>query len=120
MDSTKVTLKPPKGADMDFSEKLQTILSHFINGQWEHEDGIIIQTLDNPGWMVRISLFGTFLQGHDFTATEEELSERNWYICRVKNGYFEGFGGVNNLSDIVDIFYDWFDKSLFAKMQSSD
>ena len=104
---------------MDSSEKLQTILSHFINGQWEHEDGIVIENLDNPGWMVRISLFGTFLQGHNFTATEKELSERNWYVCRVKNGYFEAAGGVNNLGDIIDVFYNWFNEMLPVKKKSS-
>lgn len=93
---------------MDSIQKLQTILSHFINGQWEHEDGIAIKTLDNPGWMIRVSLFGTFLQGCDFTAIEENASEQDWYVCRVKNGYFEGYGGVYNLGKIVDTFYNWF------------
>ena len=97
---------------MDSIKKLQSILSHFVNGQWEHEDGLIIQTLDNPGWMVRVSLFGTFLQDQDFTTIEEEISDKNWYVCRVKYGYFEGFGGVNNLENIVDILYSWFEKEL--------
>jgi hypothetical protein len=104
---------------MDSSKKLQIILSHFINGQWEHEDGIVIQTLDNPGWMIRVSLFGTFLQGYNFTAIEEEFSEKNWYVCRVKSGYFEGFGGVDNLENVVGIFYDWFDKALSTRVQTS-
>lgn len=29
------------------------------NGDWEHTYGISIQTLDNPGWSVRIDLLDT-------------------------------------------------------------
>ena len=29
------------------------------NGDWEHEFGIKIDTLDNPGWSVVIDLLGT-------------------------------------------------------------
>ena len=97
---------------MDSSKKLQTIISHFINGQWEHEEGVIIQTIDNPGWMIKVSLYGTFLQGCDFTEVEKELSTKEWYVCRVKNGYFEGFGSVNNLDNIVDVLYGWFNQML--------
>lgn len=29
------------------------------DGDWEHEEGVLIATLDNPGWQVRISLRDT-------------------------------------------------------------
>jgi len=104
---------------MDSSEKLQVILSHFADGDWEHGEGITIESLDNPGWMVRISLGGTFLENHDFAAIEVELSEKDWYVCRVEGGFFEGAGGVNNLGNIIDIFCNWFDKKLSTTAQSS-
>ncbi|UCH44768.1 MAG: hypothetical protein JSV11_10785 [Nitrospiraceae bacterium] len=28
------------------------------NGDWEHQYGIVIETLDNPGWRVKIDLTG--------------------------------------------------------------
>jgi hypothetical protein len=29
------------------------------NGDWEHQYGVKIETLDNPGWHVEIDLIGT-------------------------------------------------------------
>ena len=29
------------------------------NDDWEHGYGVKIETLDNPGWLVQIDLFGT-------------------------------------------------------------
>jgi len=31
------------------------------NGDWEHQSGIRITTIDNPGWNVNINLYGTLL-----------------------------------------------------------
>ncbi|WP_457028213.1 Imm53 family immunity protein [Kitasatospora sp. P5_F3] len=33
------------------------------DGDWEHEYGIRIETLDNPGWSVELDLEGTGLDG---------------------------------------------------------
>lgn len=43
---------------------LQEIQSWYIsncNGDWEHSFGVSIDTLDNPGWSVRIDLADTGL-----------------------------------------------------------
>ena len=36
------------------------------NGDWEHDYGITIQTLDNPGWSVDIYLYETELEDKPF------------------------------------------------------
>jgi len=104
---------------MNCSEKLQVILSHFADGDWEHGEGITVESLDNPGWMVRISLAGTFLEDQDFAAIEAESSEEDWYVCRVEGRFFEAAGGVNNLANMIDVFYGWFDKKLSMTARSS-
>jgi hypothetical protein len=46
--------------DMDF------LLSWFIehcDGSWEHEKGVIIESLDNPGWRLQVQIRGTELDG---------------------------------------------------------
>jgi len=63
------------------------------NGEWEHSYGIKIDTLDNPGWSISISLLGTELEHKPFDALEQERSENDWLNCRLKDGSFEGFGG---------------------------
>lgn len=36
------------------------------NGDWEHSYGIIIETIDNPGWSITIDLETTELEGKTF------------------------------------------------------
>jgi hypothetical protein len=40
------------------------------DGDWEHSNGISIETLDNPGWSVKIDLSDTRLDGIPFTPFE--------------------------------------------------
>jgi hypothetical protein len=36
------------------------------NGRWEHQNGIELDTLDNPGWMLRVNLEETDLETRRF------------------------------------------------------
>ena len=45
--------------------RLQLWYSRQCDGDWEHGLGIRIESLDNPGWSVRIDLKGTNLDGRD-------------------------------------------------------
>jgi hypothetical protein len=78
------------------------------DGEWEHGYGVSIQTLDNPGWCLRIDLNGTDLEGRAF----EELSHRywddeGWWVCRLNGTVFEGFGGATELSQMIRVFRTW-------------
>lgn len=81
------------------------------NGEWEHTYGIVIETLDNPGWRLRVDLTETTLQDKGFTAVARERSPEDWIDCRVKNSAFEGAGGVSNLEEIIAIFLAWAEAS---------
>ena len=74
-------------------ELLQEWYLNQCDGDWEHEFGIQIDTLDNPGWLVNIDLFGTDCEGKKFSEVNHETSEDNWYQCCIKNGRFNGAGG---------------------------
>jgi hypothetical protein len=65
--------------------------------------------LDNPGWTIKIDLAGTPLQDRSFKEINTERSELNWLQCQVKDARFEGFGGPENLSEILGLFLDWSD-----------
>ncbi|MGW6512521.1 Imm53 family immunity protein, partial [Streptomyces niveus] len=39
-------------------------------GEWEHERGVRIATLDNPGWTVSIDLEETELEERDYSRQE--------------------------------------------------
>lgn len=96
------------------SEGLQQLQSWFAeqcNGEWEHDHGISVQTTDNPGWWVKISLRGTSLEGKSFDEVKRgDLSldpQPPWLHCYVEGETFNGAGDVTTLEEILDIFLEW-------------
>jgi hypothetical protein len=83
------------------------------DGEWEHDHGIEIGTLDNPGWSLKIDLRGTPLEGRAFTHVSfnvDEVASRpdaSWYDCRVVDSAYEGYGGALDLPVLVRIFREW-------------
>lgn len=94
------------GADGGLGD-LQRWYSARCNGDWEHEFGIKIDTLDNPGWSVDIQLAGTGLADVAFEEVNRNESEREWMICRVRKKVFEGRGGPHMLGAIIRTFLQW-------------
>jgi hypothetical protein len=96
------------------------------NGEWEHKHGISIQTLDNPGWVVRIDLRGTALQ--DVAMQEVVVSEvnhsglegdQNWLHCKVEDSCFVGAGGPASLIEICEVFKNWVESNRSASPSPS-
>jgi hypothetical protein len=50
---------------MSHLKALQEWYAAMSDGDWEHELGISIETIDNPGWVVSIDLEGTPLEGQE-------------------------------------------------------
>lgn len=91
----------------DVLQWLQQYYQSNCDGDWEHTWGIKIDTLDNPGWTVKINLQDTLLENQPFTCFEEERSEHDWVHCWVKENVFLGAGGPLNLITILTVFHDW-------------
>ena len=79
------------------------------NGDWEHQWGVSIETLDNPGWRIRIDLRGTRAEDRLLDKTRIERSQNDWIIYWAKENRFEAACGPLNLSEAIRIFIDWFD-----------
>lgn len=83
------------------------------DGDWEHSYGVTIDTLDNPGWWVRVDLRETHLEHVTFDPVASNLAapqgDRNarWHSCKVEDGCFEGAGGVLDLQTVIQIFRVW-------------
>jgi hypothetical protein len=79
------------------------------DGDWEHERGVKIETLDNPGWAVVVDLIGTPAHGRAFerVATTSETDEEDWLHCEVKDDRFEGACGPKKLEDLLRRFLEW-------------
>jgi len=80
-------------------------------GEWEHQYGVHINTLDNPGWTVRINLAGTRWEGLPAQTIERETSETDWVHCSIANNEFQGHGGPENLDELIQIFRKLIDEA---------
>jgi hypothetical protein len=78
------------------------------DGDWEHQNGVAIGTLDNPGWSLTINLEGTPLEGRAFVAQEHDLmNDVSWWTCDVKGTNFEGRCGPRDLPAVLSAFRKW-------------
>lgn len=92
---------------LDLLEQLQQWYASNCDGDWEHDWGVRIGTLDNPGWSLDVNLEGTVLEGRAFAEQRVDTTDTDWYLCRVRGNVFEGRGGALNLRDILQAFVLW-------------
>ena len=88
-------------------EALQDWYRSNCDGDWEHEFGIRIENIDNPGWAVSVPLAETPLERKPFVPVRIQRTENDWLVCRVEDATFRGDGGASNLSEIIAAFLDW-------------
>jgi hypothetical protein len=81
------------------------------NGDWEHQWGIDIGTLDNPGWTFKVDLMGTRKQGAALPLTRISRNERDWISYSVQDNRFEAACGPENLSETISLFLQWFESN---------
>ncbi|MFV0393965.1 MAG: immunity 53 family protein [Coprobacillaceae bacterium] len=74
----------------------------------DHYYGITIETIDNPGWNIRIQLKDTILNSEKFEdIIIQRENEENWIQCKVENEEFNAFCGPKNLEEVISIFRKW-------------
>jgi hypothetical protein len=88
---------------------LQGWYAGYCDGEWEHQYGIRIETLDNPGWLLHIDLNGTDLEGVEFAelVRQNPANVDDWVQCRVGDEVFTGAGGSHNLEELLRVFRTW-------------
>ena len=86
------------------------------NDDWEHSYGVKIDTLDNPGWTLKIDLRETGLIGRPFKRVEQgepasDLEEwrslGSWLVADVKGDVFDVACGPLDLPAAIQVFRDW-------------
>jgi hypothetical protein len=93
---------------MSFSE-LERWYASQCNGEWEHGSGVRIDTLDNPGWRVRINLRDTKKQGSALERVKIDRTDDDWIQYWVEKQDFHVACGPTNLSEAIEIFVRWFE-----------
>lgn len=85
-------------------ERIQDWYLAECDGSWEHQYGIAIETLDNPGWSVSIDLVGTTLESVTMEGYRHDNGEHDWVFCEVRAGKFVGHGDPQKLKIILEVF----------------
>jgi hypothetical protein len=81
------------------------------DGEWEHSWGVKIETLDNPGWRIRINLNKTPAQLRALPRQKIDRAETDWIYYWVDNATFHAACGPTNLSETFGLFLAWFDST---------
>jgi len=90
------------------------------DNNWEHSFGVKVDTLDNPGWSLKIDLTDTEMRGRDFGRVEHGEPSGNleewqrtgsWWVARVEGDVFDVACGPLDLSAAVGVFRRWVEAS---------
>jgi len=98
---------------MSTIEKLQEWYLSQCNEDWEHQYGVQITNIDNPGWELKVDLVNTGFEGLELTPFEYgvgedvESSGNDWIICKVENNMYHAYGGPEKLDEMINIFFKW-------------
>jgi Immunity protein 53 len=71
------------------------------NGDWEHEEGIRIYSLDNPGWTIIIGLTDTEVEQVEMPYIIVENSEVDWHSMSITKGVFKASGDLSKLEFLI-------------------
>jgi hypothetical protein len=88
-------------------DNLQRWYRSQCDGDWEHGEGIKIETLDNPGWSVSVSLLGTDLERANFDRVELQRSDEDWVHAWVEDDRWQAACGAMNLDEALQLFASW-------------
>jgi hypothetical protein len=89
-------------------KRLQRWYLSNCNDDWEHQYGLTLGTLDNPGWSIDIDLVGTPLSRRKLDPVEiQRKNENDWIHCSRTETQFQGRCGPNDLEELLGMFLDW-------------
>lgn len=100
------------GEGMDMLGWLERLYQEQCDDEWEQDHGFVIQTLDNPGWLVEAELRTirpeAMATDRVLAVVGEPPSEENgnvggtiWMTCEIRSGKFVGAGDPTQLRTIL-------------------
>lgn len=76
------------------------------DGYWEHQYGVKITNIDNPGWRVQINVHDIKFEDKNFEDIKYDNGDSDWYVCTMNNKIFDGCGDPDKLEIIINKFKD--------------
>lgn len=95
---------------MDILKWIQNWYKSNCNGDWEHGYGVKIETIDNPGWGVKIDLKGTKWENVKLDPIFVDKGDLDWYSIKLENNSFEAACDPDKLSFVLNIFKELIQK----------
>lgn len=89
---------------MEIIKWLEDWYKRQCDGEWEHEYTIRIESLDNPGWLVKIGLKYTELENLELSVDDSERGEDDWFQYRIKDKMYVGAGDPDKLLFLLEKF----------------
>lgn len=91
----------------------QWFLAH-CDEDWEHDQGVLIESLDNPGWSLKVGLLGTELQGTRMEMRVLRPDQADWVTSWSDGEAFEAACGPLALGAAIEEF------RRFVKLHGTD
>jgi hypothetical protein len=95
-----------KSSDFDIFSRLQDWFLSNCDGDWENSSGVKVESLDNPGWMVSLDIFGTPLEGRLLDRVVVDDSEEGWLHCWSDGNSIYAAAAPCRLRDALEIVLD--------------
>lgn len=108
-----------KTEDLDEIDWLIQWRNQRCDGFFEHESGIEITTLDNPGWGVTIDLRNTNLENRSMPDFVADHGDEDWMHCTVESRKFRGHGDNFKLRKIIAVFRNWAEHQISHSEETS-
>jgi len=83
---------------------LQEWFCQLCDGEWEHENSLVIETIDNPGWSIEIDLNNINLNIQSKEWQIYELSEDNWIGYKIDENIYFATGDPLKLEKLIIVF----------------
>jgi hypothetical protein len=95
---------------MDIITWLENWYASNCDGDWEHIYGITIETLDNPGWLLKLNVLETIHEDTIFNDVIIERTDTDWIHCRKRDGNIDCACGSRNLNEMLGIIKKWMEE----------
>lgn len=89
---------------MEILKWIENWFSSNCDGEWEHENQIIIQATSNPGWHITIDLNGIYSHSRNIEPKLTEVNDDDWYGIKIENGVFTAAGDPSKLEFLLNKF----------------
>ena len=89
---------------MDALEQLQEWYLAQCDEDWEESYGVTIETLDNPGWKLKIDIVDSALDGLTLPFRRVDRSETDWIQSESDGVLYKACGGAMNLTEMIEAF----------------